>query len=299
VSTITVAHTFGMDVSVRCGDVEIVRYVYGEDIPAIEAPKPYLHPIRTLSGALISAYRPHDHRWHKGLQLTISHLSGQNFWGGPTYVHGQGYVQLDNVGSMRHEDFSSFEVTGDRLDFTEQLGWFTSSGERWCDEERRITVHGVDRREGRWVLDVATRLVNVRDEPLEIGSPTTHGREMAGYTGWFFRGNRAWTGGTAIVADPATEHPMGTRSPWLAYIGEHDKVDGGGTLLMVNTGDPAGDRHHWFVRTEPFPAVNPSFAFYDERTLEPDGTFEVSYRLVVGDAIWDRDRIASVVKELT
>jgi Methane oxygenase PmoA len=297
VSTITVAHTSGMDVSVRCGDVEIVRYVYGEDIPPVEAPKPYLHPIRTLSGALISAYRPHDHRWHKGLQMTISHLSGQNFWGGPTYVRGQGYVQLGNVGSIRHESFSSFEAGGDRLDLTEQLGWFSSAGQRWCDEERRIAVHGADEREGFWVLDVVTCLVNVREVPLEIGSPTTHGREMAGYTGWFFRGARAWTGGTVIVADPAAGQPMGTRSPWLAYTGPREA--GGGTLLMINTCDLAGDLHHWFVRTEPFPAVNPSFAFFEERTLEPGGTFEVGYRVVVADAVWDRDRIARAVKELT
>ncbi|WP_345495963.1 DUF6807 family protein [Streptomyces flavovirens] len=39
---------------------------------------------------MVTDYRPHDHRWHKGLRMTASHLSGQNLWGGNTYVHGRG-----------------------------------------------------------------------------------------------------------------------------------------------------------------------------------------------------------------
>ena len=30
----------------------------------------------------MTGYRPHDHRWHKGLQMTWTHVSGENFWGG-------------------------------------------------------------------------------------------------------------------------------------------------------------------------------------------------------------------------
>ncbi|MFI6290470.1 DUF6807 family protein [Nonomuraea sp. NPDC050790] len=27
---------------------------------------------RTLDGDVVTGYRPHDHRWHKGLQMTAS-----------------------------------------------------------------------------------------------------------------------------------------------------------------------------------------------------------------------------------
>jgi len=126
---LTVTHEHGLKIGIGVGDVEIASYVYGHDLPTFEAPKPYLYPMRTLSGALVAAYRPHDHRWHKGLQMTWSHVSGQNFWGGNTYVHGQGYVALDNVGTMRHDSFDIIDLTGDELTLRESLTWVASTGE--------------------------------------------------------------------------------------------------------------------------------------------------------------------------
>ena len=89
------------------GDVELFTYVHRPSTPAFEGPKPYLHPVRTLAGDVVTAFRPHDHRWHKGVQMTATDVSGENFWGGVTYVRDQGYVALPNVGSMRHDEFTS------------------------------------------------------------------------------------------------------------------------------------------------------------------------------------------------
>ena len=51
----------------------------------------------------MSPFRPHDHVWHKGIAWSLPHVGEHNFWGGPTYVHGQGYVQLENNGSAVHQ----------------------------------------------------------------------------------------------------------------------------------------------------------------------------------------------------
>ena len=98
--SIRVSHAYGDHIAVAAPDgTEILRYVYRPDPDAFEARKPYAHPVRTLSGHTVTGYRPSDHRWHKGLQMTASHLSGQNFWGGNCYVHGRGYLPLpDRIG---------------------------------------------------------------------------------------------------------------------------------------------------------------------------------------------------------
>jgi hypothetical protein len=294
---LTVTHEHGHSIGVASRDVEILRYVYGAEMPAFEAPKPYLHPMRTLSGALVSAYRPWDHRWHKGLQMTWSHVSGQNFWGGNTYVHGTGYVPLDNVGSMRHDGFDVIELDRGELSVVEQLTWMTASGEEWVAERRTLHVHGVDHDRGAWVLDVGSALRNVRGQELELGSPTTHGRENAGYTGWFWRGPRGLTGGEILAAGGGGgPEAMGTQASWLAYTGPNDDVDGDVTLIAV-----AGSTSHgaitWFVRNTPFPAVNPSPAFHEEIVLAPDETVTLAHRFVVADGAWSRTEIESYVAE--
>jgi hypothetical protein len=272
----------------RIGNVELFRYVYRPVMPPFEGPKPYLHPMRTLAGDVVTAYRPHDHRWHKGIQMTATDVSGENFWGGVTYVRDQGYVELPNVGTMRHEDLT---VTG--AGFEQRLTWHTQAGAHWVDERRAFTV-AVE--SSSWVLGFETELTNVRGEPLVFGSPTTSGRELAGYTGLFWRGPRAFTDGSVIAADgQGGPEMMGEKASWLAYVGHHDEVDRSSTLLFVDHPDNGVTR--WFVRNTPFPAVNPSFAFSDTLTVAPGDTLRLRYRVVVASGAWDRARVESYQEE--
>ncbi|GAA3598916.1 PmoA family protein [Kineosporia mesophila] len=294
---LTIDHQHGHSIGIGVGGVEILRYVYAADMPQFEAPKPYLHPMRTLSGALVSAYRPWDHRWHKGLQMTWSHVSGQNFWGGNTYVHGEGYVPLENVGGMRHDAFGTIDHDGTELTLNQELTWVTQGGEDWVSERRRLRVHSVDTTTASYVIDVRSELTNIRGADLELGSPTTHGRENAGYTGWFWRGPRNLTGGAVLAADGAGPEAMGTESAWLAYSGSNDDIDGEITILAV-----AGETSHgslkWFVRNDPFPAVAPSPAFHREIVLAPEETLTLAHRFVVADGAWSKDAIETYLSRV-
>src|SRR5215218_512999 len=66
-SELKITHALGSHVDVAWGDVTLFRYVHHPDVPQLESPKPYLHPVRTLAGDLVTAYRPHYHVWHKGI----------------------------------------------------------------------------------------------------------------------------------------------------------------------------------------------------------------------------------------
>ncbi|WP_329225082.1 PmoA family protein [Streptomyces canus] len=306
--SIRVSHVHGEHVAVEAANgTEILRYVYRPDPEAFEAKKPYAHPVRTLGGRTVTGYRPNDHRWHKGLQMTASHLSGQNFWGGNCYVHGQGYLPLpERVGSMRHDGFPVLSVEDDRLTVAEELTWVENGGTEWAREVRGITVHSVDEEAGSWALDWSIRLTNTRDEPLAFGSPTTAGREMAGYTGLQWRGPRDFTGGSVFAPDTDgdADKLMGSQSPWLAFTTEHDDVDAHSTLVFAHAPenlDPQNAIHesHWFVRSEPFPTVAFSWAFFEEFELPPGESFEYRYRLVVADGAWDEERVSSCLEGLS
>ncbi|MCX4852672.1 PmoA family protein [Streptomyces canus] len=306
--SIRVSHVHGEHIAVEAANgTEILRYVYRPDPEAFEAKKPYAHPVRTLGGRTVTGYRPNDHRWHKGLQMTASHLSGQNFWGGNCYVHGQGYLPLpERVGSMRHDGFPVLSVEDDRLTVAEELTWMENGGTEWAREVRGITVHSVDEAAGSWALDWSIRLTNTRDEPLAFGSPTTAGREMAGYTGLQWRGPRDFTGGSVFAPDTDgdADKLMGSQSPWLAFTTEHDDVDAHSTLVFAHAPenlDPQTAVHesHWFVRSEPFPTVAFSWAFFEEFELPPGESFEYRYRLVVADGAWDEERVSSCLEGLS
>ncbi|WP_328975014.1 PmoA family protein [Streptomyces canus] len=306
--SIRVSHVHGEHIAVEAANgTEILRYVYRPDPEAFEAKKPYAHPVRTLGGRTVTGYRPNDHRWHKGLQMTASHLSGQNFWGGNCYVHGQGYLPLpERVGSMRHDGFPVLSVEDDRLTVAEELTWVENGGTEWAREVRGITVHSVDEEAGSWALDWSIRLTNTRDEPLAFGSPTTAGREMAGYTGLQWRGPRDFTGGSVFAPDTDSDADklMGSQSPWLAFTTEHDDVDAHSTLVFAHAPenlDPQTAVHesHWFVRSEPFPTVAFSWAFFEEFELPPGESFEYRYRLVVADGAWDEERVSSCLEGLS
>jgi hypothetical protein len=338
----------GCALSGRVGETEILRYHYRPELAASECPSPYFHPLRTLSGAAVTAHRPHDHRWHKGLAMTASHLSGQNFWGGGTYVHGApgwGYVDLPNVGRLDHEAFSrgrcddagfsgsgsgtgsgtarpdatdpdhghSREPEADNPDFTasaiartgaeagfhERVAWHNSTGERWITENRSVSIRDVEPANGCWTMEFATELLNVRGQALEFGSPTVFGRELAGYCGFFWRGPRSFTGGTVRASGGREGEPaaMGKTSPWLAFTGQLDERNGCATLLFVP--DPAnpGAEPYWFARTQPFPVVNPSLAYYEPLELAAGDTLRRRYRLVVADGEWDHDRIETYLAQ--
>lgn len=297
--SIRVTHAHGDHIAVTAANgTEILRYVYRPDPDPFESRKPYAHPVRTLAGHTLTGYRPSDHRWHKGLQMTASHLSGQNFWGGNCYVHGQGYLPLpERVGSMRHDGFPALTVEDDRLALTEELTWIENGGAQWAREVRGLTVHSVDEAAGAWALDWSIRLTNTHDRPLRFGSPTTEGREMAGYTGLQWRGPRDFTGGTVFApdSDADAEKLMGSQGPWLAFTTEHDDIDGHSTLVFAHAPENVEAPHesHWFVRAEPIPTVAFSWAFFEEFELPPGESFAYRYRLVFADGAWDRERVAA------
>ncbi|MFJ3670709.1 PmoA family protein [Streptomyces sp. NPDC090106] len=297
--SIRVTHAHGDHIAVTAADgTEILRYVYRPDPDPFESRKPYAHPLRTLAGRTVTGYRPSDHRWHKGLQMTASHLSGQNFWGGNSYVHGQGYQRLpERVGSMRHDGFPVFAVEDERFSLAEELTWVENGGAEWASELRGLVVHSVDEEAGAWALDWSVKLTNTRADPLTFGSPTTAGREMAGYTGLQWRGPRDYTGGTAFApgSDADAAKLMGSQGPWLAFTAEHDDTDGHSTIVFAHApeNERAVHESHWFVRSEPIPTVAFSWAFFEEFELPPGESFAYRYRVVVADGAWDRERVAA------
>jgi hypothetical protein len=246
--------------------------------------------VRTLDGEVVTDYRPEDHVWHRGIAWSLPVVGDQNFWGGPSYVHGEGYVPLPNNGAMVHRTFTRINAQPARIDIAHQLDWVTQAGDTIFAEDRTLGVSLVWGATGphAWLLTFGTAMTNVGHEPIALGSPTTRGRPAAGYGGLFWRGPRSFTGGRALTpavegrstggATPGDE-AMGTRHPWLAYRG------GGNTLVFVDAPDNLGHPTEWFVRSTEFPGVCPAPFYRTEVTVAPGETLRLRYALAVASGV--------------
>lgn len=291
--------------------VDLVRYVYRPTDVQLESPRPYFHPLRTVGGDLVSLFRPHDHVWHKGIAWSLPNVGPHNFWGGPTYVRGQEYVQLDNDGSMVHEGFTAEHVDDDGVTVTESLVWVTQAGERVVKEVRTFSVSLADGEPGAadatadpaWVLTFQTTMTNISSTALPIGSPTTHGRENAGYGGLFWRGPRSFTGGTILAPGFAGgEEIRGQRAPWVGFTGTHDESARQSTLVMVDSSDnPRGPSSpgldpEWFARTEWFACVCAAPAFSEEIPFAPEESLTFRYAVLIADGGADAEGGAALAE---
>lgn len=309
--------------------VDLLRYVYSPTDVQLESPRPYFHPLRTVGGDHVSLFRPHDHVWHKGIAWSLPNVGPHNFWGGPTYVRGQDYVQLDNDGSMVHEGFTAERADDDGVSVTESLVWVTQAGERVVKEVRSFTVSLADPDASAtealdlatsapaeagtvpseaapgpaWVLTFQTTMTNISSGALPIGSPTTNGRENAGYGGLFWRGPRSFTGGTILAPGFAGgEEIRGQRAPWVGFTGTHDETARQSTLVMVDSSDnPRGPSSpgldpEWFARNEWFACVCAAPAFSEEIPFAPEESLTFRYAVVIADGGADAEGGAALAQ---
>jgi hypothetical protein len=285
-------HAIGRSIQVTAGGTELFTYVYAATDPQLESPRPYIHPLRTLDGDLVSVFRPHDHVWHKGITWSLPHFGHENFWGGSTFSLEHGYKQLDNNGSMDHEKITALDVADDLVAFRHELSWHTQAGAHVVDEDRSLEVRLVD---DGWVLLYRTAMKNVSDETVQIGSPTTAGRENAGYGGLFWRGPRSFTGGTVLAPQGSGGDELrGQKAPWMGFSGKHDTTDRASTVLFVDAGENPRHPPQWFVRSEDFAAVCPAPFFSEELPFEPGSTMTFRYAVLIADGASDDDRAASL-----
>jgi hypothetical protein len=190
---------------------------------------------------------------------------------------------------MRHGGVRQAADDAGTFSFAHSLQWITQSGSLVVEEERFFQV--VPGEDASYTLVFDSAMTNVSGADIHIGSPTTEGRDNAGYGGLFWRGPRSFAGGTIIGPGGATgEELRGQRAPWLSFVGQHDETCRFSTVVMVD--DPHSDRPQpeWFARSEPFACMGPAPFFSQEVLFEAGSTLRYRYGVVIADGESDAAR---------
>ncbi|GAA4797957.1 PmoA family protein [Streptomyces ziwulingensis] len=260
------------------------RYVIRPELPARHSPRPYLHPVTTLTGTPVTEFSPADHPHHLGVGVAVPDVEGHNFWGGRTYVRDQGPTELDNHGSQRHTGFPLRDPDG----FVEELRW-VADGTELLRERRTVAATALTDR--AWALDFTFSLTNITSRPLTLGSPATNGRPGAAYGGFFWRARKEAAAPDVLTAAAEGEAAVhGHRADWLALVGS--------TWSLVFAGATGRTREDpWFVRTEEYPGVGSSLAHGSRLEVAAGDTAVRRVVTVVADGRLDADAAAALVRK--
>ena len=252
------------------------------DLPCIwDAPRPYVHPLTTPAGAVLSVEAPADHPWHHALWFTIKFVNGENFW-----------EEYGEFGTLR-----TTTVDGDGDTTTATLDWIAPDGETNRLRETR-TLRTIPIDDATYAIDWTERLAVPTTSVLDRTPFTTWG----GYSGLTLRGAPDWTDTTIRLDDSvARERTLGERSRWLAIDGTaHDGVAAPAPAGVVILDHPDNPRFPtpWYAsnRADTYGDgwanfVNAALLWDEPLTVEPDTPLDLRYRVLVHDGQWGIDRI--------
>jgi hypothetical protein len=267
-----------------------------------ETPKPYLAPLRSASGKIVTRRYPmenvpgetHDHPHHRGLWFSHGDVNGYDFWANEPSEHGgkNARIVLKNIGKASGgKDSGTIEATFDWIDpqakpllaESRRMVFSAGSERRAIDFDITLTalekVTFGDTKEGTFAIRLAPEL----EEPMPK-SPKTPKR----------------TGQMVDSQGRHGEHEIwGHRADWVDYSGEIQ----GERLGIAILDHPANPRHptYWHARSYGLFAAN-IFGWHDflndksangSLTLEPGRSLRFRYRVIIHSGDYQSAGIAA------
>ncbi|MGR0159264.1 DUF6807 family protein [Paenarthrobacter nitroguajacolicus] len=245
-------------------------------------PRPYLHPVSTQAGVVVTDHLPSDHVWHLGAGFALQDVNASNFWGGRSYRRTAGkYVDLKDHGRIE-----TANVSREKDLTTLDLNWLAADSSPVLMEQRSLRRIPLDER--TWRLDLQTRLTAVVD--VSLGSPGSHGAAGSGYGGFFWR--LPVNASPRVFSSTAEGEPFvhGSAAPWLAWTGE---FDGGPATLVF--GAPTECPDPWFVRCGDYPAVGSALAWDAPVDLAAGESLTRTHSVWISDGTMNAAEIEALV----
>jgi hypothetical protein len=266
-------------IAVEIDGKPFTTFFYGGD-----APKPYLHPLRSASGKSVTRHYPmeekageaRDHPHHRGLWFTHGEVNGYDFWaneanrrpGGPLK---RGNIVLKKLGAVKGG--------GKQGTIEATFEWQETDGKPLLTEHRVMTFHSDPKLR---IVDFDVRFTGIEKAKFGDTKEGTFALRMAAELDGKHSGKL--TNAEGKVGEKLV---WGKQSPWVDYWGQLE----GETLGVTIMDHPGNPKHptYWHSREYGLHAANVfgEHDFYNDKTrdgsmtLEPGKTWRFRYRVVI------------------
>jgi len=255
-----------------------------------ETQKPYLHPLRSVSGKIVTRHYPmenvpgetHDHPHHRGLWFSHGNVNGFDFWSNEPSQHGgkNARIVLKNVASLAGGNESgAMNVIFD---------WVDPAGKTLLTEARTMAFHADA---AKRVIDFDITLTPVEKVTFGDTKEGTFAIRLAAPLEEPTRQSPATPRRTGLMVDSegrrGEAQVWGHRANWVDYFGEMD----GEKLGIAIFDHPSNPRHptYWHSRSYGLFAAN-IFGLHDflndksangSMTVEPGQALRFRYRVII------------------
>lgn len=243
------------------------------------ATRPFLHPVATPSGHVLTRDAPPDHPWHHGLWFAVKFVNGENFW-----------EEYGEFGVVRSDCEPSVESQGDRVRISGTLSWIRPDGRSVAIVEQRVLVHvPMEAPDGEvYGIDIDVSLAPTTDTVLDRTPFTTWG----GYGGLALRGPGDWSETRLLLADGSShDRVLGTASPWCDLTGSVGPTGAlAGIAILDHPANPwypvpwyASTRSDTYGGQEWSNFVNAAFLWHGPRAVAGGDVLRIRHRVIVHD----------------
>jgi hypothetical protein len=246
--------------------------------------RPFIHPLATPAGRVLTVDAPPDHPWHHALWFAIKYVNGDNFW-----------EEIAPYGVVRHRDDPPVLAaeSDHAVSVSGFLDWVAPDRTSVVLRERRTLVHR-SLGAASYAIDVEVELQALTDVALDR---TPFNGEWGGYGGLTFRGRPDLVDTELQLAGHApTDRVLGERAPWLHLSGHLDGAEVGMAILDA----PTNPVHPvpWYASTRAATYgdgwanfANAAFLWDEARSLGRGESLRIEHRVLVHDDHWDAARV--------
>ena len=246
--------------------------------------RPYIHPLGTVDGDVLTWLRPADHRHHRAVWFAWKKINGLNYWEEDRRTGlSPGRSEITDV-QVKTKNFSAqIEIT---------LSYHPPDKPEIMSEKRLIAISAPDKT-GRYTLDwtsifTATGEDAVLDRTPIPGQPGGAGH--GGYAGLSIRMAKQTRGWTFLSSEGLKGMALhGKNAKWVDASGKTPSGKEAGVAILDH---PSNMRHPspWYLAVG-MPYYSPAVIFNEPFTLKKGRSFTLKYRVLVHPGPSDKQQL--------